>query len=236
VTVNDDFVAGRFQAHRNRLRAMAYRMLDSVTEADDAVQPWMRPSRANTNNVVNLTGSLTTVIGRVCMNGLQARLSDRQEAGDLSLAAPTIGQGEGTGSGQQALLADSVGLALLFVIGTLPSAQRLAFVLHDIFAVPYDQIADSWSAPAAKRQPTSRARRRIPGDGRHPGRGCKPTSASRRARSSPPPAAANPTRWSLFSTTTSCSQQTALPRQWDSPAMFVAQKALPTSFSGRAAI
>ncbi|MFD3519242.1 sigma-70 family RNA polymerase sigma factor [Streptomyces sp. NPDC058653] len=171
----------RFEEDRPRLRAVAYRMLGSASEADDAVQEtWLRLDRADTREVGNLRGWLTTVVARVCLNMLRTRASRREEPLDAPDRAP-IGARGGAGGRpgpdggpggrsdrgdpeEEALLADSVGLALLVVLDTLAPAERLAFVLHDMFAVPFDEIAPMIErTPAAARQLASRARRRVRG-------------------------------------------------------------------------
>ncbi|KKD03950.1 sigma-70 family RNA polymerase sigma factor [Streptomyces sp. WM6386] len=148
-----------FEAHRARLRAVAYRMLGSVAEADDALQDaWLRVSRADTGDVENPAGWLTTVVARVCLNMLRSREHRREEPLERA-AAVTVADPE-----EEALLADSVGLALLVVLDTLAPAERLAFVLHDMFQVPFDEIAPLIEkTPAATRQLASRARRRVKG-------------------------------------------------------------------------
>ena len=155
----------RFEEHRPRLRGVAYRMLGSLSEADDAVQEaWLRLSRADTGSVENLAGWLTTVVGRVCLNMLRTRESRREEPIDVRLPDPIISPEDGGDPEQEALLADSVGLALLVVLDTLTPSERLAFVLHDVFAVPFDEIAPMIErSPAAARQLASRARRRVQG-------------------------------------------------------------------------
>jgi RNA polymerase sigma factor (sigma-70 family) len=159
------WLAERFQAQRPRLRAVAYRMLGSLSEADDAVQEaWLRLSRADAGGVENLGGWLTTVVARVCLNMLRGRRSRREEPLDPRMPDPIIGP-EGRGDPEQeALLAEGVGLALLVVLDTLTPAERLAFVLHDLFAVPFEEIAQLLDrSPAAARQLASRARRRVRG-------------------------------------------------------------------------
>ena len=153
----------RFDEHRTRLRAVAYRMLGSLSEADDAVQEaWLRLNRADTSSVENLAGWLTTVVARVCLNMLRARESRREDPLDVHMPDPIIGQENRTSPEQEALLADSVGLALLVVLDTLTPAERLAFVLHDMFAVPFEEIAPMIErTPVAARQLASRARRRV---------------------------------------------------------------------------
>ena len=160
-----DWLAERFEAHRTRLRAVAHRMLGSASEADDAVQEaWLRLSRADTTAIDNLGGWLTTVVGRVCLDLLRARTSRREEPLGTSVSEPIGGPGDATDPEHEALLADSVGLALLVVLETLTPAERLAFVLHDLFAVPFIEIAPIVGrSPAAARQLASRARRRVQG-------------------------------------------------------------------------
>ncbi|HEX2773554.1 MAG TPA: sigma-70 family RNA polymerase sigma factor [Micromonosporaceae bacterium] len=152
----------RFEAYRPRLRAVAYRMLGSLTEADDAVQEcWLRLRRADAQEVGNLGGWLTTVVARICLDFLRARRLRREEPLDPRLPEPVI-SGDAVDPEQEALLADAVGLALIVVLDTLAPAERLAFVLHDMFDVPFDEIAAvlGRSAPAT-RQLASRARRRV---------------------------------------------------------------------------
>jgi RNA polymerase sigma factor (sigma-70 family) len=160
-----EWLTERFEEHRTRLRAVAYRMLGSVSEADDAVQEaWLRLSRADTSSVENLPGWLTTVVARVCLNMLRSRESRREEPLDVHVPDPIISHEHGGDPEREALLADSVGLALLVVLETLTPAERLAFVLHDMFAVPFDEIAPMIErSPAAARQLASRARRRVQG-------------------------------------------------------------------------
>ncbi|MET7735686.1 sigma-70 family RNA polymerase sigma factor [Streptomyces sp. NPDC005402] len=158
---DEDFLAERFEAHRGQLRAVAHRMLGSVAEAEDAVQEaWVRMSRSDTAHVDNLGGWLTTVVGRVCLDMLRSRRSRAEQPLEPEAPVPVTVPGPE----QDALLADSVGSALLVVLDTLSPAERLAFVLHDLFAVPYDEIADViGKSPAATRQLASRARRRVRG-------------------------------------------------------------------------
>ncbi|GAB3428811.1 sigma-70 family RNA polymerase sigma factor family protein [Flindersiella endophytica] len=160
--IDDDFLAGRFEAHRTHLRAVAYRMLGSQAEADDAVQEaWLRLHRTDSAAVDNLGGWLTTVVARISLDMLRTRKSRREDPLEV-FEAPDAADREAAGPEQQALLADSVGLALLVVLDTLPPAERLAYVLHDMFAVPFDEIAPIVDrTPAAARQLASRARRRI---------------------------------------------------------------------------
>jgi RNA polymerase sigma factor (sigma-70 family) len=159
-----DWLAERFEENRPHLRAVAYRMLGSSTEADDAVQEaWLRLSRAGTSGVDNLGGWLTTIVARVSLNMLRSRTSRREEPMDPPVTgAPVTEPANGTDPEHEAVLADSVGLALLVVLDTLPPAERLAFVLHDMFAVPFEEIAPIVErSPAAARQLASRARRRV---------------------------------------------------------------------------
>jgi len=161
----NDWLAERFEEHRSHLRAVAYRMLGSLSEADDAVQEtWLRLSRADTSEVEHLGRWLTTVVARVCLDLLRSRTSRREEPLDGDRAAPIASRAEGINPEDEALLADSVGLALLVVLETLARAERLAFVLHDLFAVPFDEIAPIVGrSPTAARQLASRARRRVQG-------------------------------------------------------------------------
>ncbi|KPC64105.1 RNA polymerase sigma factor SigJ [Streptomyces chattanoogensis] len=161
----NQWLAERFEQHRGHLRAVAYRMLGSLTEADDAVQEsWLRLSRSGADGVENLGGWLTTVVGRVCLDMLRTRKALREDSLDTHVPEPVISREEGIDPEQEVLLADSVGLALLVVLETLAPAERLAFVLHDMFAVPFDDIAPIVErTPAATRQLASRARRRVQG-------------------------------------------------------------------------
>ncbi|MGH9003301.1 MAG: sigma-70 family RNA polymerase sigma factor, partial [Acidimicrobiia bacterium] len=137
-----DWRTEQFEAHRGHLRAVAYRMLGSGSEADDAVQEaWLRFSRAGTGGVENLGGWLTTVVGRVCLDMLRSRTARREEPVGARVPDPAPGGPGGDDPEHEALLADSVGLALLVVLETLAPPERLAFVLHDMFAVPFDEIA-----------------------------------------------------------------------------------------------
>lgn len=166
MTVDDrDWLAERFEESRPRLRAVAYRMLGSSSEADDAVQDaWLRLSRTDASAIENLGGWLTTVVGRVCLDMLRSRQARREDSLGAELPEPIMGRDDETDPEHQALLSDSVGLALLVVLETLSPAERLAFVLHDTFAVPFDEIAPIVGrSPAAARQLASRARRRVQG-------------------------------------------------------------------------
>ncbi|WP_163506079.1 sigma-70 family RNA polymerase sigma factor [Fodinicola acaciae] len=160
-----DVLAGRFAENRSHLRAVAYRMLGSLTEADDAVQEaWIRLSRADTSEVDNLRGWLTTVVARVCLDMLRTRKSRREELHGSYFPEPLIDREDSQNPEHEALLADSVGLALLVVLEALTPAERLSFVLHDMFAVPFDDIAPIVGrTPAAVRQLASRGRRRVRG-------------------------------------------------------------------------
>src|SRR5512132_4159664 len=158
-----DFLAQQFEEHRTHLRAVAYKMLGSLSEADDAVQEgWLRLSRSDTSEVENLRAWLTTVVARVCLNVLRSRRTRDEVPLDVHVPDPIVSAADGTQPEHEALLADSVGLALLVVLQTLTPAERLAFVLHDMFAVPFDDIAPILDrSPAAARQLASRARRRV---------------------------------------------------------------------------
>ncbi len=160
-----EWLAEQFEAYRTHLRSVAYRMLGSVSEADDAVQEsWLRLSRSDTSGVENLGGWLTTVVARVCLDMLRSRESRREEPLDVHGPDPIMSREERIDPEYEALLADSVGLALLVVLNTLNPAERLAFVLHDLFAVPFDEIAPIVGrSPTATRQLASRARRRVQG-------------------------------------------------------------------------
>jgi RNA polymerase sigma factor (sigma-70 family) len=165
---DDEFLAERFEEHRPHLRAVAYRMLGSLSEADDAVQEaWLRLSRSDADAIENLGGWLTTVVARLSLNVLRSRRSRREEPLDVDVHVPEpiVSRADGLDPEQEALLADSVGLALLVVLETLDPAERLAFVLHDMFAVPFDEIAPMVGrTPTAARQLASRARRRVQGE------------------------------------------------------------------------
>jgi RNA polymerase sigma-70 factor, ECF subfamily len=160
-----DWLAEQFEEHRGHLRAVAYKMLGSLSEADDAVQEsWLRLSRSDVREVENLRAWLTTVVARVSLNVLRSRRTRREEPLDVRVPDPVVSRDDGTQPEHEALLADSVGLALLVVLDTLGPAERLAFVLHDMFGVPFDEIAGMVDrSPAAARQLASRARRRVQG-------------------------------------------------------------------------
>ena len=161
-----EFLAQQFEEHRSRLRAVAYRMLGSLSEADDAVQEtWVRLSGVDADEVENLGGWLTTVVARVALNMLRSRRTRREEPFDVRLPEPIVDRADGTDPEHEALLGDAVGLAMLIVLDTLNPAERLAFVLHDMFALPFEEIAPIVDrSPAATRQLASRARRRVQGE------------------------------------------------------------------------
>ncbi|HTB54311.1 MAG: sigma-70 family RNA polymerase sigma factor [Trebonia sp.] len=160
-----DWLTEGFETNRGRLRAVAYRMLGSLTEADDAVQEaWLRVARADASEVDNLSAWLTTIVARVCLNALRSRNARREEPLDAHVPDPVITRADEPNPEDQALLADSVGLALQVVLETLTPAERLAFVLHDTFGLPFEEIAPMVDrSPAAARQLASRARRRVRG-------------------------------------------------------------------------
>ena len=166
----------RFEENRPRLRGVAYRVLGSLSEAEDAVQEaWLRLNRTDTATVENLGGWLTTVVSRVCLDMLRSRKSRREEPIGAQITEPSVVRGEGADPEGEAVLADSVGVALLVVLDTLTPAERLAFVLHDLFAMPFDEIGSIVGrSPAAAKQLASRARRRV--------RGSPPPSDAGRAR------------------------------------------------------
>ena len=161
----NDTLAERFDEQRAQLRAVAYRMLGSLDEADDAVQDaWVRVSRADTDDIENFGGWLTTIVARVCLNMLRTRNVRREERLEVHLPDPVIGPVGELGPEDEALLADSVGLALLVVLDALTPAERLAFVLHDMFGLPFEEIAPMVDrSTTAARQLASRARRRVRG-------------------------------------------------------------------------
>ena len=219
MTDDSEWLAGRFEEHRPHLRAVAYRMLGSLTDADDAVQDaWERVSRARAEEVGNLKAWLTTIIARVCLNRLRARNTRREESLEVRVPDPIVTLEGGPDPEQQVLLADSVGLALQVVIDTLAPAERLTFVLHDLFELPFEEIAPLVGrTPEATRQLASRARRRV--------KGAQPPSPERdlaRQRavgtpSSPPAARATSTPWWPCST----------PRSWSVPTSARAARAGP---------
>ena len=164
-TTGDDWLVDGFERHRPHLRAVAYRMLGSTTEADDAVQDtWLRLTRSDTTAVENLGGWLTTIVSRVCLDRLRSRTARREEPWDALAPEPVAARDDERDPEHQALLANSVGSALVVILDTLTPSERLAFVLHDLFAVPFDEIAPIVGrSPAATRQLASRARRRVQG-------------------------------------------------------------------------
>jgi len=165
--VDENFLAERFQENRPRLRAVAYRMLGSLSESDDALQEaWLRASAAGTDldEVRNFQAWLTTIVGRVCLNMLRSRRQHREDSLEMHIPDPVVCAEDDTNPETVALTADSVGLAMMIVLDTLAPAERFAFVLHDMFAVPFEDIAeDLEKTPAAVRQLASRARRRVEG-------------------------------------------------------------------------
>src|SRR2546423_3247902 len=165
VREENDWLAAQFEQHRPHMRKIAYRMLGSVSDSDDAVQEaWLRLSRVESAAIDNLGGWLTTVVGRVCLDMLRARNSRREDYIGSWLPEPIVTIAEAATPEDEALIADSVGLALLVVLETLTPSERLAFVLHDMFAVPFDEIAAIIGRnPATTRQLASRARRRVQG-------------------------------------------------------------------------
>jgi RNA polymerase sigma factor (sigma-70 family) len=160
-----DWLAQRFEEHRTHLKAVAYRMLGSPSEADDALQEaWLRISRSDTSGVENLGGWLTTIVGRVCLDMLRSRSSRREQPLGVHVPDPIVSRQDGIDPEHEAVLADSLGLSLLVVLQTLTPAERLAFVLHDMFAVPFEEIAPIVGrSEVAARQLASRARRRVQG-------------------------------------------------------------------------
>ena len=164
---DSEWLAGQFEEHRAHLRAVAYRMLGSMAEADDALQDaWLRASRAGAGEVENLGGWLTTIVARVCLNTLRSRQARREAPLEVHLPDPVVSPEGELQPEEEAVLADSVGLALQVVLDTLTPAERLAFVLHDLFELPFDEIAPMIGrTPAAARQLASRARRRVKGVG-----------------------------------------------------------------------
>jgi RNA polymerase sigma factor (sigma-70 family) len=191
-----DWLAERFGANRTHLRAVAYRMLGSLSEADDAVQEaWLRLSRSKTSGVENLGGWLTTVVARVCLDMLRSRKSRREKPLGVHVPDPIVSHEDGIDPEREALLADSVGLALLVVLETLAPAERLAFVLHDMFAVTSSRAAHAAGCGERPRFPTP----------------ISPGSETLSPPSLLPRATVTSTRCSQCSTPTSCSEQTAVP-------------------------
>ncbi len=210
-----EWLADRFEENRTHLRAVAYRMLGSVSEADDAVQEsWLRLSRSGASGVGNLGGWLTTVVARVCLDMLRSRKSRREEPLETQVHEPIADGDSGMDPEHEALLADSVGLAMLVVLEKLAPAERVAFVLHDMFAVPFDEIAPIVRrSPTAARQLASRARRRVQAPQRPATQTSPPTERSSSPSSPPRVAATSPHclhSWIL----TSCCAPTAQPWNW----------------------
>ena len=201
-----DWLAEGFERNRTRLRAVAYRMLGSFAEADDAVQEaWLRLSRSDASGVDNLAGWLTTIVARVCLNVLRSRHTRREELMGVHVPDPVVSRTDGTSPEDEALLADSVGLALQVVLETLAPAERLAFVLHDMFDLPFDEIA-----PMVGRSPATAG-----SSPAGPGAGCaeptsrpptptSPVSGRWSTRSSPRRTMVTSMRWSRSSTQMSC--------------------------------
>jgi RNA polymerase sigma factor (sigma-70 family) len=160
-----DWLVDQFESHRTHLRAVAYRMLGSVGEAEDAVQEaWLRLNRSDADTIDNLGGWLTTVVARICLNVLRSRRTHPEAPLEVHIPDPIVSRDSGIDPEHEALLADSVGLALLVVLDTLTPAERLAFVLHDMFALPFEEVAAiAGRSPQAVRQLASRARRRVQG-------------------------------------------------------------------------
>jgi RNA polymerase sigma-70 factor, ECF subfamily len=208
-----EWLAERFEERRSRLRAVAYRMLGSVSEADDAVQEaWLRLSRSDVDAIENLDGWLTTVVARVSLNMLRSRNVRREAPLGVRIPEPIVDRPDGTNPEHEALLADSVGLALLVVLETLSPPERLAFVLHDIFAMPFDEIAPIVErSPEATRQLASRARRRIQAENRVPDADLD-TQREVSTLSWRPRVRVTSSAWSQRSTRMSCSESTSARR------------------------
>ena len=207
-----EWLAQRFEEHRSRLRAVAYRVLGSLGEADDAVQEaWLRLSRSHAGGVENLGAWLTTVVGRVSLDMLRSRRRRREEPPSVHVPEPILDRTDGTDPEHEALLADSVGLALLMVLETLTPAERLVFVLHDMFAVPFDEIA-----PIVDRSPGRPASSPAVPAAAYSARTRAPTPTSTPSAESPtpssrPPATATSRRCSRCWTPTSCCARTSVP-------------------------
>jgi RNA polymerase sigma factor (sigma-70 family) len=203
-----DWLAERFEQHRTRLRAVSYRMLGSLSEADDAVQEaWLRLSSADTSRVDDLGAWLTTVVARICLNALRSRAARREEPLGPHLPDPILSAADTVDPEDEALIADSVGLALLIVLDSLAPAERLAFVLHDVFDLPFEQIARSSTAQSPPRDSSPAARAAVSVRQPRPTR-TSPRNGNSSTRSSLPPATATSTRSSPSSTPTSCSAST----------------------------
>lgn len=203
---DEQFLAEKFDEHRTHLRSVAYRMLGSLTDADDAIQEaWLRLARTDASDIGNLGGWLTTVVGRVCLDMLRSRKSRHEQPLEAEhLPDPVVLADAAVDPEQQALLADSVGLGLLIVLETLSPAERLAFVLHDMFAVPYEQIAPLWAGPRRPRRSWP-ARRAVESKAacRPPTR-TVPGNAASSTLSSRQPARATSTSCSAYSTPAWC--------------------------------
>ena len=207
-----EWLAGRFEEDRNRLRAVAYRMLGSLSEADDAVQEaWLRLNRTDTSDVENLDAWLTTVVARISLNMLRSRNARREEPIGVQMPDPIVGRADGTDPEHEALLADSVGLALLVVLETLSPAERLAFVLHDMFAVPFDEIAPIVGRSPRRHANSPAARAAASGAGTRFPTPTSARSAKSSTRSSRPRGTATSTRSSPCSIRTSCCEPTSVP-------------------------
>jgi len=206
----DEWLAQKFEENRPHLRAVAYRMLGSLAEADDAIQEaWLRLNRSDAKGIANLGGWLTTVTGRVCLDMLRSRKSRREEPLNVHIPEPILSRDDRLDPEQEALLADSIGLALLVVLETLDPVERLAFVLHDMFAVPFEEIAPILGrSTSAARQLASRARSRVQGAAPFP-MSVSPVSGKLSTPSSLPRAAATSTPFSPCSIPRSSSGSTA---------------------------
>jgi RNA polymerase sigma factor (sigma-70 family) len=229
-----EWLAEGFEQNRTRLRAVAYRMLGSLAEADDAVQEaWLRLSRSDASGVDNLGAWLTTVVARVCLNVLRSRNTRREEPFGVHVPDPVISPADGTNPEDEALLADSVGLALNVVLDTLTPAERLAFVLHDMFDLPFEEIASMVRrSPDAARQLASRARRRCAAPRSTPPIPTSGASGRSSTPSSPRRAAATSTRSWRSSTPMSCCARTEGRRFRKFPWCFTARQPSSVTDSG----
>jgi RNA polymerase sigma factor (sigma-70 family) len=215
VTVNStDWPAVPFEAHRGHLRSVAYRMLGSLTDADDAVQEaWLRLSRADTGDVRDLRAWLTTVVSRVCLDMLRSRAAHREDSLEVRVPDPIVTRVDDDPA-EHAVLADSIGIALLVVLDTLSPTERLAFVLHDIFAMPFEQIGPILDrSPAAAKQLASRARRRLRD---------APSRAAEEPAAAPAPVSAGAVSAGAVSTSTAPTGAAGLARQWPVVEAFLA--------------
>jgi RNA polymerase sigma factor (sigma-70 family) len=210
VTVNStDWPAAHFEAHRGHLRSVAYRMLGSLTDADDAVQEaWLRLSRAEVGDVRDLRAWLTTVVSRVCLDMLRSRAARREDSLDVHVPDPIVTRVDDDPA-EHAVLADSIGIALLVVLDTLSPTERLAFVLHDVFALPFEQIGAILDrSPAAAKQLASRARRRLRDTPSHAAEEpAAPGSAPPGTATAPPGTADLPRQWSVVEAFLAASQE-----------------------------